>query len=115
MLVYEISMSLVIFFIVIVFRTMFLNQVYEISMSTVIKMECDDCSPGNLVEEETISHIREKVTIGKYSKPSTNIGIYWETFKTIGKYSKVWANIQNHWHIFETNCQLIRIICKSFS
>jgi len=37
------------------------NKVYEISMSTVIKMECDDCSPGKLVEEETVSHIREKV------------------------------------------------------
>ena len=37
-------------------------QVYEISMSTVIKMECDDCSPAKLIEEETVSHIREKVT-----------------------------------------------------
>ena len=36
-------------------------QVYEISMSTVIKMECDDCSKGKFVEKETISHIREKV------------------------------------------------------
>merc|ERR1712083_1032372 len=35
--------------------------VYEISMSTVIKMECDDCSTGKFVEKETISHIREKV------------------------------------------------------
>ena len=68
-----------------------MNQVYEISMSTVIKMECDDCSPGKLVEEETISHIREKVTIGKYLKPSTNIRNYWETFKTINKYSKLLA------------------------
>ena len=30
-------------------------------MSTVIKMECDDCSKGKFVEKETISHIREKV------------------------------------------------------
>ena len=30
-------------------------------MSTVIKMECDDCSTGKFVEKETISHIREKV------------------------------------------------------
>merc|ERR1719189_2517019 len=37
------------------------NKVYEISMSTVIKMECDDCSTGKFVEKETISHIREKV------------------------------------------------------
>ena len=37
------------------------SQVYEISMSTVIKMECDDCSTGKYVEKETISHIREKV------------------------------------------------------
>merc|ERR1712032_554548 len=37
------------------------NKVYEISMSTVIKMECDDCSKGKYVEEEAISHIREKV------------------------------------------------------
>merc|ERR1712038_719570 len=37
------------------------NKVYEISMSTVIKMECDDCSTGKFVEKETTSHIREKV------------------------------------------------------
>lgn len=32
-------------------------------MSTVIKMECDDCSAGVEVEEETVSvsHLREKV------------------------------------------------------
>ena len=41
-------------------------------MSTVIKMECDDCSPGKLVEEETVSHIREKVTIGNYLKLIAN-------------------------------------------
>ena len=34
-------------------------------MSTVIKMECDDCSKGKYVEEETISHIREKVDLFK--------------------------------------------------
>ena len=28
-------------------------------MSTVIKMECDDCSKGKYVEKETISHIRD--------------------------------------------------------
>ena len=32
-------------------------------MSTVIKMECDDCSKGKYVEKETISHIREKVSL----------------------------------------------------
>lgn len=37
------------------------NKVYEISMSTVIKMECDDCSSGEVVVEQTESHIREKV------------------------------------------------------
>jgi len=37
------------------------NKVYEISMSTVIKMECDDCTKGKYIEKETISHIREKV------------------------------------------------------
>jgi len=37
------------------------NKVYEISMSTVIKMECDDCSKGKYMEKETDSHIREKV------------------------------------------------------
>ena len=36
-------------------------------MSTVIKMECDDCSTGKFVEKETISHIREKVEhLSKY-------------------------------------------------
>ena len=35
-------------------------------MSTVIKMECDDCSKGKYVEKETISHIREKVGLSKY-------------------------------------------------
>merc|ERR1712133_125417 len=37
------------------------NKVYEISMSTVIKMECDDCSKAKYMEKETVSHIREKV------------------------------------------------------
>ena len=82
---------------------MFLNQVYEISMSTVIKMECDDCSPGKLVEEETISHIREKVTICKYSKPLLILEI-------IGKHSKPLANIQNHWQKIENYChQIIKL------
>lgn len=37
------------------------NKVYEISMSTVIKLECDDCSKAKYMEKETVSHIREKV------------------------------------------------------
>merc|ERR1712115_652091 len=37
------------------------NKVYEISMSTVIKMECDDCSKAKYMEKETVSHIREKI------------------------------------------------------
>jgi len=37
------------------------NKVYEISMSTVIKMECDDCTSAKFIEEDTLSHIREKV------------------------------------------------------
>ena len=41
---------------------LFFTGVQVISMSTVIKMECDDCSPAKLIEEETVSHIREKVT-----------------------------------------------------
>ena len=64
--VYEISKSTVIIstsscFFSSSYWTYFL-QVYEISMSTVIQMECDDCSPAKLIEEETVSHIREKVT-----------------------------------------------------
>lgn len=37
------------------------NKVYEISMSTVIKMECDDCSKAEYIEKDIISDIREKV------------------------------------------------------
>jgi len=38
------------------------NKVYEISMSTVIKLECEDCSKGKMEAKETkMSHIREKV------------------------------------------------------
>ena len=37
-------------------------QVYEISMSTVIKMECDDCTVGEHLEEVgELVELREKV------------------------------------------------------
>jgi hypothetical protein len=37
------------------------NKVYEISMSTVIKMECDDCITGWQAGQGAASHIREVV------------------------------------------------------
>ena len=82
---FVISQVLVGFTVVRFIESLTFSQVYEISMSTVIKMECDDCSKGKYVEEETISHIREKVDLFK----TLHMGWRKDLFKTLHRDGKI--------------------------